>query len=638
MKSFFDEGRLFTGINYWESKSAINMWESFNEDIIDSDFKKLSEAGITILRVFPIWSVFQPLNAIRDNFGVIEYRLGEQPLPDTEAGRAGVDEAACEKFEIMCKKAEKYNLKLIVGLLTGHMSGRYYAPPAFSGRNPISDPTLVKWEIRFIRYFVSRMKKFDAIAGWDLGNECCGFTPVDGFDNNDVSYVWQSVIADTIKLSDSNHPVISGYDVMPVAGGAFNALELGEAIDINTTHPYTFFADFKDPLVSMRPILEGAFKCRLYGDISKTPTFIQEVGSIGYTTCSRETETMFYRALLYSSWANNCLGVMWWCAFDQDNIEYAPYDFNNIGSEYGFFKNDGEAKPIVNENIKFREFTEKLPLDILPPAITDAICIIPKVTEESYMGVLRSTYSLAKQADINLGFAYADLTLPESDIYIMPSIDTTRAITRHRLVELLERVKNGATLYLSVGSAQFRWFDRLSGLDIAYREGINEPETIVIDGERLTLKPDFKYVAEKCSAEVIASSEDRRPVFVKNKYGKGYIFASTIPIEKCLINQNDVFNREESQKFSKWYTSLKSENSNKRVLKISAQMLCVTEHILDKNSRYAVIVNYSKETINSNIEIARDWKIDEVYMGDISGDMLTLNACDAVVIKLVREV
>ena len=86
MKSFFDEGKLFTGINYWESKSAINMWESFDEDIIDSDFKKLSEAGITILRVFPIWSVFQPLNAIRDNFGVIEYRLGEQPLPDTEAG------------------------------------------------------------------------------------------------------------------------------------------------------------------------------------------------------------------------------------------------------------------------------------------------------------------------------------------------------------------------------------------------------------------------------------------------------------------------------------------------------------------------------------------------------------------------
>lgn len=254
------------------------------------------------------------------------------------------------------------------------------------------------------------------------------------------------------------------------------------------------------------------------------------------------------------------------------------------------------------------------------------------------MGVLRSTYSLAKQADINLGFAYADLPLPESDIYIMPSIDTTRAITRHRLVELLERVKNGATLYLSVGSAQFRWFDRLSGLDIAYREGINDYETIFIDGERLTLKPDFKYVAEKCSAEVIASSEDGRPVFVKSKYGKGYIFASTIPVEKCLINQNDVFNREESQKFSKWYTSLKSENSNKRVLKISAQMLCVTEHISDKNSRYAVIVNYSKETINSNIEIARDWKIDEVYTGDISGDMLTLKACDAAVIKLLREV
>ena len=135
------------------------------------------------------------------------------------------------------------------------------------------------------------MKNFTSIAGWDLGNECCGFTPKDGFDNSDISYVWQTVIADTIRLADTKHPVISGYDVVPTADGAFNAMEFGEMLDINTTHPYTFFSDFKDPLVSIRPILEGAFKCRLYGDISKIPTFIQEVGAIGYTTCSKKNRS-----------------------------------------------------------------------------------------------------------------------------------------------------------------------------------------------------------------------------------------------------------------------------------------------------------------------------------------------------------
>lgn len=637
LENFFENGKLFIGINYWESKNAINMWESFDETTVESDFKKLSDAGITILRIFPIWSVFQPIKAIRDNFGVVEYRLGEEPFPDTDAGKAGVNEEACKKFEVVCKLAKKYNLKLIVGLLTGHMSGRYYAPPAFEGRNPISDPTLVKWEIRFVKYFVERMKNFTSIAGWDLGNECCGFTPKDGFDNSDISYVWQTVIADTIRLADTKHPVISGYDVVPMADGAFNAMELGEMLDINTTHPYTFFSDFKDPLVSIRPILEGAFKCRLYGDISKIPTFIQEVGAIGYTTCSKKTEADFYRCLLYSAWSHNCLGVMWWCAFDQDNIKYAPYDFNNIGSEYGFFKNDGSAKPIVEENIKFNSFVSKLPFDKLPPAVTDAVCVIQKQVDEKYVDVLRSTYSLAKQANMNIGFSHADEPLPESDIYIMPSVDTTRAITRHRLVELLERVKKGAVLYLSIGSAQFRWFDKLSGMDIAYREGSGDFEDILIDDEKLTVKSEFKYIVENCSADVIAKADDGRTVLVKNVYGNGVVFVSTIPVEKYLANQNDVFSNENSQKFFKWYECLWKERNNKRIVIPDAQMVCSTEHIIDNSSRYAVIINYSKKDIKSILKIDDAWKISDVYRGNLADNHLIIGACDAAVVKLIKK-
>ena len=151
MENILNSGKIFAGINYWASDTAINMWTNWNEKTIEDDFKKISEAGLTHLRVFPIWSVFQPLNAIYDNFDVVEYRFGEEAFPSTEAGRAGVDETACEKFKTMCDIANKYGLKLIIGLLTGHISGRYYAPPAFQGKNPLSDPTLVKWEIRFIK-------------------------------------------------------------------------------------------------------------------------------------------------------------------------------------------------------------------------------------------------------------------------------------------------------------------------------------------------------------------------------------------------------------------------------------------------------------------------------------------------------
>ena len=77
---------FFTGINYWGSKDAIRMWEDFDEQSVENDLRLLADAGLTHLRVFPLWSVFQPLHALYGPSEVYEYTFGEQPLPDTPAG------------------------------------------------------------------------------------------------------------------------------------------------------------------------------------------------------------------------------------------------------------------------------------------------------------------------------------------------------------------------------------------------------------------------------------------------------------------------------------------------------------------------------------------------------------------------
>ena len=59
MTNFLENG-FFTGINYWGSKSAINMWSEFDAESIENDLSLLRDAKITHLRVFPLWSVFQP--------------------------------------------------------------------------------------------------------------------------------------------------------------------------------------------------------------------------------------------------------------------------------------------------------------------------------------------------------------------------------------------------------------------------------------------------------------------------------------------------------------------------------------------------------------------------------------------------
>ena len=72
--------KFFTGINYWGSESAINMWENFNPESIENNFKLLKNAGITHLRVFPLWSVFQPLKALYSPSGMHGYEFMEDKL------------------------------------------------------------------------------------------------------------------------------------------------------------------------------------------------------------------------------------------------------------------------------------------------------------------------------------------------------------------------------------------------------------------------------------------------------------------------------------------------------------------------------------------------------------------------------
>ena len=88
-------------------------------------------------------------------------------LPDTEAGRAGVCEEMCARFERFCALADKHGLKLIVGLITGQMSFGGYYPPVFKGsHNAMSDPAMCKWQLRYIKYLVGRLKTQTAIVGF----------------------------------------------------------------------------------------------------------------------------------------------------------------------------------------------------------------------------------------------------------------------------------------------------------------------------------------------------------------------------------------------------------------------------------------------------------------------------------------
>ena len=403
MNNFMQDNKFYIGVNYWASHNSINMWSDWDADVVDSDFAKLAAHGVTHLRVFPLWPVFQPLKCIWANMQRYEYRMspGEQPLPDTEAGRAGVSEEACGHFKEFCDLAEKHGLKLIVGLLTGHMSFRFYWPEAFEGKNFLSDPTVIKWELRFVRYFCKRFANEPAIEAWDLGNEVGCMAG--GVAHPDQTYVWTSAIVSAIRESDPNRPVVSGLDHEAISrDNSFNVRDLSELLDIHTTHPYQIFSQTRiDPINSMRGEIDPTVRARLYESLGQKPCFIEEVGSIGYMNCSEKSEADFLRAMLWSAWSEGNHGVFWWCAFDQGHLEYAPYDWNNYGSDYGYFRADGSAKPIAEISRDFAAFLNGCEVRELPPQPAEAVCIVSRNLTNHY-ATLGPAYILAKQANTHL--------------------------------------------------------------------------------------------------------------------------------------------------------------------------------------------------------------------------------------------
>ena len=630
MEKFFDN-KFFTGINYWDSAHATRMWQEFDETVIDADMQVLRSAGVNSLRIFPLWSDFQPLTGGNAADRVYEFMLDGEPLPDTEAGRAGVSEEMCRRFERFCALAEKHDLKLIVGLITGQMSFGGFYPPVFGGsRNAMSDPTMCKWQLRYVKYFVSRMKKQKAIIGWDLGNEAeCIAMDVEP----DAFYVWCSSIANAIRVADPTRPVISGFGTVPLTEGNGNSHEVGEYCDIHTVHPY-HFTQLKDPIHSMRPVMDIAYRTRIAEDLSGIPTFVQEFGALGYMACSYETEADFYRGAGLACMANSCHGIMYWCAFDQGHHTFTPYNWNNIGSQYGFFKADRTEKPIAEGNRYLREFANSVP-NGLPKHARDCTIILPRENAKANE-ILRTSFLLAKQAGLDASFAYALDPIPDSPLYFFPCPTGNKAITKRRWNELLEKVQNGSRLFLTLSKGLFREIPETFGVKIDYRCERAYNGHIQIGREALPISSPYTYSVVPTTARVLATDDHGNPVLFENDYGKGKTYLSILPIEEYVGNRDGAFFDEDAPAYHKVYRLIADGVGSQKISKVDSARIFRTEHIADENTRYIFLINHSIKEERAFFSLADGWRTEVICGMGLDGETVCLRGNDGVLLRAER--
>jgi len=155
------------GVNYWPRKAAMFMWREFDKAAIDEDMAKISDLGLSCVRIFLLWEDFQP-------------------TPKS------VPVVMLDRLVELLKTADEKNIKVVVTLFTGHLCGMNWLPPwmllasadlnqypVFSLgkvrfnriRNHYAEAEIMEGQIYFLGEVANAVSGHPALFSWDLGNE-----------------------------------------------------------------------------------------------------------------------------------------------------------------------------------------------------------------------------------------------------------------------------------------------------------------------------------------------------------------------------------------------------------------------------------------------------------------------------------
>jgi len=616
--SLTEPGCFVVGCNYWASHAGTAMWSDWQPDVVDADLKQLADAGLQVLRVFPLWPDFQPITQLYTGAGrPMEMRHGEAPLTDDEAGRAGVSDVAMARFAAFADLAERHGLRLIVGLVTGWMSGRLFVPPGLEGRNVLTDPVAIMWQVRFVQHFVRRFRDHGAILAWDLGNECNCMAPVPG---HEAAWTWTAALANAIRAEDRTRPLVSGMhslDEPDRARGHWTIADQAELTDVLTTHPYPYFTPHadQDPVNTIRTVLQSTAQTRWYGDCGGKPAFTEEIGTLGPMVASERIAADFARCVLFSLWAHDCHGLLWWCAYDQGHLTQAPYDWHAFERELGLIRADRSSKPVLAEIDRFAAFLAGLPIKALPPRLTEAVCVLTH--EQEQWGAAYSSFVLAKQAGFDLEFQYDDQPLKPTSLYLVPSVSGGGNMSRRTWQALLERARNGATLYFSHDNCMLSPFGEPFGLEVqtrARRDGMAAFRLAGMDAT-FTAHAPIRLTLDPVRAEVLGQEADGNPIFTRAAYGAGQLYFFSVPIETHLANLPGGFHNPSAAPFWQIYRTIGEPFLAQRAVRKADPFIGLTEHPLAGGRRIVIAINYSPEPREAALDFADLWTADEVWRG-----------------------
>lgn len=608
-KALFGEDEFILGCNYWASNAGTDMWRDWDEKAVRSDLDILTAHEVKYLRVFINWRDFQPvMPMMQGGASVYEYCMeGDRPLENPY----GLDEKMMQRFDCFCDICEEYGVRLIVGLVTGWMSGRTFVPSALYGKDLYSDAVSMSFQMKLVKGIVQRFKGKKAIVGWDLGNECNCVIPAK---SREEAYTWTGMIANAIRANDASRPVVSGMHSIKAAdsGARWTIADQAEFCDVLTTHPYPLWVEhaYQEFTVSYRTLNHASCETKYYSDLGDKPCLVEEIGTMGPMICDEEKAAQFLRVNLLSNWIHGAEGLMWWCANEQTNLTAQPYTRNMCEIELGMIRADRTPRPVLLEMKNFAERRRQWNISI-PKAKEDAVCIL--TSGQDQWGTAYMSWCLAQQVSMNLKFCYIDKKIPDAPVYLLPSVSGTGIMPRELYLELKERVRKGAILYVSNDNGILAEFEELTGLRVADSGKYHHERTVEVNGALIPFVRNQFYKMKPIRAEVLAYDNEGDVAISVHTYGKGRVYYVNFPLESMMINESDAFDKNRHLIYQEMFGGILSE----RAVQTDNPNVTVTFHPIDESSMYCALMNYSVHEQETNLKVRAEYQITEIITGSV---------------------
>jgi hypothetical protein len=582
---FVREGKRFMPVGaHWVPAKAAMQWPvQWDPKDIEADFAKMHELGYSIVRFDMVWPWFEP-------------RPGDY------------NPVAFQQLDYFVSLAHKYQIYLHPSLFIGGEVGEaFWDVPWRHGRNPHTDPDMLRLETNLAEEFGRHYANESAIIAWDLTDEP-PFWIVASSTTDAAAINWTRLIVSGIRRYDKLHPIVVGTSGEETGHGPFRSDNLAREVDFFSVHPFTIYMPdlFPDPMLSERGTYGAAFELALSSGAGR-PGMIHEMGG-STAQYSPERVAMYDRTMMYSGLGQGGIGVDLWCYTDASPEQFhkVPYLRTPQETRWGMTTWDRQDKPLATEFKKFSKVVGKLDLTGITPAPAQAGIVIPDEWAKphgdfSHFGLTGpevTPYVSISDADAIPGRAQPDASAGnqwlissalisfvlghraglKSDfpreygdwakraILFMPSPITSTGdpFLVHVHSDFYEKVKKyveaGGALYASVAAdAAVPEMDSLFGAHLV--DTITNSELtlkIVAPFGDLKVGETFHFnvpgastkywgaLLQVGSAKVIAVDQEGRPALITNTFGSGKILLSAYPIESYLAATPSVFEKPEN--------------------------------------------------------------------------------------------